>query len=363
MNAPISLPLFTCVVLNVRLTRSGCGAAHKRAGKGALRVGLSNSNRASPACRDCAIGAAHARGQQPASWPDGAPIATDTCIVDATPHVSAPRVTARASMITAKKSRLLAADRPRAPQPPQRKPATTRQRVYQSRRGRVYEHDGRALTITEWAQQPEVIARGITRGGLNKRINQHGWSIENALTVAVARRAPRSPSMLTHDGLTLTAPQWSKRVGLSAYVIRKRIAMGWTPSDTLTTPLRMRALAAEIKPKRTGPAGKQHEHAGRSMTLREWAQQPEVIARGITLDLLRDRLSSRGWSLDEALTQPVDHDIIRKKVTDAQVIEIRALYDARSTTTREIARQYGVSAALVVGIGKRRLRAHVGGAS
>lgn len=45
-----------------------------------------------------------------------------------------------------------------------------------------------------------------------------------------------------------------------------------------------------------------HSHEGHSLTLRQWAQRPEVIARGIDEMTLRKRMSY-GWSIARALTE------------------------------------------------------------
>jgi len=50
------------------------------------------------------------------------------------------------------------------------------------------------------------------------------------------RRKARS-QVLTHEGLSLPLPDWSRKTGLPTRVIRKRLDTGWSVSDALTKPL------------------------------------------------------------------------------------------------------------------------------
>lgn len=65
---PMPHALFRCEPLGARLSRANCGARHKEArakgvkGKVALVTGT---------CARCEVGAAHAKGGTPQSWPDG----------------------------------------------------------------------------------------------------------------------------------------------------------------------------------------------------------------------------------------------------------------------------------------------------
>lgn len=48
---------------------------------------------------------------------------------------------------------------------------------------------------------------------------------------------------------------------------------------------------------------RQLEHAGRSLTAREWSERPEVRSLGITLPMIYMRLRL-GWTAEDALTVP-----------------------------------------------------------
>lgn len=45
---------------------------------------------------------------------------------------------------------------------------------------------------------------------------------------------------LTHDGQTLTVREWSNRTGIPVQAIYRRINIGWSVEQTLTTPARKR---------------------------------------------------------------------------------------------------------------------------
>jgi hypothetical protein len=47
----------------------------------------------------------------------------------------------------------------------------------------------------------------------------------------------RCNHLLTYDGITDTVTGWSRRAGLTAHVIRKRLRLGWSVEDTLTKPV------------------------------------------------------------------------------------------------------------------------------
>jgi hypothetical protein len=60
LSSSARLPVFKCERIHTRLPRSSCGKRHK-AGE-------------DPTCKRCPIGVAHAKGEEPTTWPDGSPI-------------------------------------------------------------------------------------------------------------------------------------------------------------------------------------------------------------------------------------------------------------------------------------------------
>ena len=73
------LERFLCVPLGTKLARRGCADRHERAKREAAGKGARGQSKlVDSVCVDCPVGAAHARGEEPARWPDGAALETDT---------------------------------------------------------------------------------------------------------------------------------------------------------------------------------------------------------------------------------------------------------------------------------------------
>lgn len=68
--------LFRCVPLAVKLTRSSCASRHRAANNGGRTPGARPNAPLiyAHACRECPVGAAHARGELLETWPDGKPV-------------------------------------------------------------------------------------------------------------------------------------------------------------------------------------------------------------------------------------------------------------------------------------------------
>jgi hypothetical protein len=58
--------------------------------------------------------------------------------------------------------------------------------------------------------------------------------------------------------------------------------------------------ASRSLPVARGPIGRKYSYQGHNLTLREWAEWT-----GLPYDLLRKRLTCRGWPLERALTEPM----------------------------------------------------------
>jgi surface antigen len=63
-----TVQLFRCHPLSCALTREACAAKHR----------IESGRAARSQCTRCEIGAAHARGEAPEQWPNGAPVETLT---------------------------------------------------------------------------------------------------------------------------------------------------------------------------------------------------------------------------------------------------------------------------------------------
>lgn len=55
-------------------------------------------------------------------------------------------------------------------------------------------------------------------------------------TASEQKRNSRAAKLLTHNGQTKTIVAWAEDLGVSRFLIRKRIAAGWSAEDALTKP-------------------------------------------------------------------------------------------------------------------------------
>ena len=72
------------------------------------------------------------------------------------------------------------------------------------------------------------------------RIDVNGdYSPENCRFVDIKTQCNNRTSnfLITYDGLTMNATEWSKKIGLNPRTIIKRIRSGWSAKEALTTPL------------------------------------------------------------------------------------------------------------------------------
>jgi hypothetical protein len=102
--------------------------------------------------------------------------------------------------------------------------ATPKEQQNNRRNNRLLTHDGRTMTMTQWAEE-----LGITIYALSSRLAR-GSTLEEALSYR--------PPLIVHDGKSLSATAWAKVVGIKANTISKRISQGWSPEMALTTPVR-----------------------------------------------------------------------------------------------------------------------------
>lgn len=156
---------------------------------------------------------------------------------------------------------------------------------------KVLKHDGKSLTLAEWASQ-----RKLTQEAILARL-KIGWSVADAIDTPKGKRRKRKvqrtreASKLSYNGESLTIKEWSERAGFSKDLIRGRLRSGWSIQDALTKPTDTNCK---------GGTAKKLEHCGELLTTREWAQRT-----GLSYGLINNRLRS-GWSVARALTEPAN---------------------------------------------------------
>lgn len=104
---------------------------------------------------------------------------------------------------------------------------------------------------------------------------------------------------LTYDGKTMGYKEWAQEVGISEVTIRRRVSMGWTPEQVLTTGVKRKSWAETLT------------FDGITDTYAGWAQRI-----GISECQLRRRLSQKAhvhednvWTLEKALTTPAKRSV------------------------------------------------------
>lgn len=144
--------------------------------------------------------------------------------------------------------------------------------------------DGQRATLKETARRiglpPETFWKRITKQGVSPEI------------AALGKHPPRKDSkLLTHNGQTLTVPQWARFLGIRNDTLFQRLKYGM-PMDKALTPglldLHLYTLNGETR------------------SLPEWAK-----VLGVTLSTLQQRVYRRGLPLERAL-MPGDHRKFRK---------------------------------------------------
>jgi hypothetical protein len=106
-----------------------------------------------------------------------------------------------------------------------------------SKRAKTYTHDGRTLTLAEWA-----LTTGLSKDTIYSRLHS-GWSIERALTPGDGRNADRS-ARHTINGESKTLKEWADHVGITYDGLMSRMRKGRTLADALAMPSSVSRKAA-----------------------------------------------------------------------------------------------------------------------
>lgn len=103
-------------------------------------------------------------------------------------------------------------------------------------------------------------------------------------------RNKRTNRYIEYNGERKTIAEWARISGIDRSILRGRIDRGWSMEKAMSTP------SGSIWSNR-----KKITFNGKTHTIPEWAK---II--GINGCTLRDRLTRRGWSVERALTEPVE---------------------------------------------------------
>lgn len=269
-----TIEAFRCVRLDTKLTRTSCGARYTRAAKEhAGKTARGAMKLVAAGCVGCDIGKAHRLGENPAAWPDGTPLEFVQLRVptpplreepsEPTPALppsrearEAPReaeaddreqdVQQTKRELDRRLNEALTAPSEEGSEPdadPQTSPETPA--APRKARGKTYAFGGRDLTISQWMDEPEVAALGISPEGLRLRIKK-GWPIEEALTTpkgSTARSYGPEPTLYPFRGEQRSVAEVAalpevQALGLTSRTIYARLRGGCTLEEAATTPKR-----------------------------------------------------------------------------------------------------------------------------
>jgi hypothetical protein len=253
------IELFKCVPLGTKLARSSCGKRHTEAG--GPRVGNGVSTVRESACRACPIGAAHARGETPTTWPTGEAVVV---VQLGDLAVAPPPLEHRRGLVEIKR-----ASRPaRASNAgssvaeraiPNREVAGSMPaRRVQSGSPSALEHGAQGV------RAPRAGAAPIRAGAATPTASNEG-------PMAKPQRNGNE-YVITAKGETLNLTAWGKRLGVSAAAVRQRLNRRWTEEEAVTTP------KGETPARLTQKAAKEEKPA-RKTRPRSHAEVVDTIAR------------------------------------------------------------------------------------
>jgi hypothetical protein len=81
--------------------------------------------------------------------------------------------------------------------------------------------NGVSACLSEWEE-----ITGIKHGTIRRRI-KNGWSIEDALSVNVDRKAHQK-KLIEHNGLKLSLTEWAEKISISKITLKTRLNRGWS---------------------------------------------------------------------------------------------------------------------------------------
>ncbi len=122
------------------------------------------------------------------------------------------------------------------------------------------DYGGRGITVCDRWQGADGFAHFLADLGpaptpnhtLERVDNDGPYSPENCVWLPQAKQTSnrRNNVRIEYAGRTLTAAEWARETGLKETTIRGRLAIGWEPARTLTTPMSTRADRVEQPPRR-----------------------------------------------------------------------------------------------------------------
>jgi hypothetical protein len=100
------------------------------------------------------------------------------------------------------------------------------------RNNRFLTYNGESLTSSQWARRI-----GISERVIKDRVRL-GWDADKILTTPVLASGRRTGKtrLLGFNGEMLSVTEWSKRTGIRRETIGRRLKLGWSTEQAITTP-------------------------------------------------------------------------------------------------------------------------------
>lgn len=133
--------------------------------------------------------------------------------------------------------------------------ATAQEQARNRRNSRLLTYRGETRPMVEWCE-----LLGVSYGTVTTRLRL-GWSAERALTSPPDLSIKQTNRYLTFCGRTWTIREWSRRLGINASTIQKRLKRGWPVERALTEGVSATTLAQLDADTDVRPGTERNDHA------------------------------------------------------------------------------------------------------
>lgn len=96
---------------------------------------------------------------------------------------------------------------------------------------------------------------------------------------------------IEHAGRSLTLAEWARELGMSQFAVAARLRRGWTAGEMAEKP----PNSYRVETKWMGPISA----LGKTLTVHEWSERV-----GVKVSTIKSRVDLYGWSIEQALSTP-----------------------------------------------------------
>lgn len=149
-------------------------------------------------------------------------------------------------------------------------------------------HDGETMSVSQWIRRGGTVCKSVYQNRIKK-----GWDKESALFTPTKKWDYRHRRYITYNGESLPMAEWSRRTGLTSYLIHDRLAYGWSIGEALGF-----ELHETKQPKKSHPVI-QYDKDGNF--IREWESKKSVenglgiISNTLNKYLKSGNVDTHGW--------------------------------------------------------------------